>query len=142
MPTTAETGGVMDQPKSLEINSDQRNSQEHRKRNETEQEQKNHEHKRSSQTARTLGEEKLEKDKMKMGEVDRLGAAPSLIRAITHSPFAPRYFGVNQLATGVFRSNSMYSSSDGHHALHEIASPRRELLDAATCGPFLLGTSA
>jgi hypothetical protein len=34
----------------------------------------------------------------------------------------------------------MYSSSDGHRALHEIASPRRELLDAATCCPFLLKT--
>jgi hypothetical protein len=67
---------------------------------------------------------------------------PLCYLGLLHSPFALGYIGVNQLATGTFWSNSRYSSSDGHRALHEIASSRRELLDAAMCRPFLLGASA
>jgi hypothetical protein len=70
--------------------------------------------------------------------------APSsyLIGLLHNFSFAPGYNWVKPLSPRALWSNPVLSLSDGHRASSSIASPRRELPDAATCHPFLLGTSA
>jgi hypothetical protein len=75
------------------------------------------------------------------GEGD--GAPSSYLTGLLHNPsFAPGYNWVRPLSPRALWSNPVLSSSDGHRASSSVASSRRELYDAATCHPFLLGTSA
>jgi hypothetical protein len=54
----------------------------------------------------TKGKGKIEQRKNENGRVKKAWGSPlSYLEAITHSPFAPGYFGVNQLTIGVFWSN-------------------------------------
>jgi hypothetical protein len=77
-----------------------------------------------------------------MEEVREMGALSSYLTGLLHNPrFAPGYNWVKPLSPRALWSNPVSSSSDGHRASSSIALPRRELPDAATCHPFLLGTS-
>jgi hypothetical protein len=69
-------------------------------------------------------------------------APSSYLTGLLHNPsFTPIYFESNHLTRGRYgptRGNLHPMTS----APFRIASPWRKLLDAATCSPFLLGTSA
>jgi hypothetical protein len=70
-------------------------------------------------------------------------APSSYLIGLLHNPsFAPGYNWIKSLSPRALWSNPVSSSSNGHRASSLVASPRRELPDAATCHPFLLGTSA
>jgi hypothetical protein len=77
------------------------------------------------------------------GEVRRQGAAILYLIGLFYIPLkAPRYIRAKPISPRAKRSNPVSSSCDGHRVSSPVASPRRELPDAATCHPFLLGTSA
>jgi hypothetical protein len=79
---------------------------------------------------------------MQMEEVREMGAPSSYLTRLLHNPnFAPGYNWVKPLSPRVLWSNPVSSSFDGHRASSSVASPRRKLPDAATCRPFLHGTS-
>jgi hypothetical protein len=72
-----------------------------------------------------------------------MGAPSSYLTGLLHNPsFAPVYKWVKPLSPRALWSNPVSSSSDDHRASSPVASPRRELPDAATCRPFVLETSA
>jgi hypothetical protein len=72
-----------------------------------------------------------------------MGALSSYLTGLLYNPsFAPEYNWVKSLSSRTLWSNPVSFSSDGHRASSSVASSRRELHDAATCCPFLLGTSA
>jgi hypothetical protein len=71
-----------------------------------------------------------------MKELREMEAPSSYLTGLLHNPnFAPIYFESNHLARGHYGP----TLSNLHPT--EIVLPRRELLNAATCRPFLLGTS-
>jgi hypothetical protein len=81
---------------------------------------------------------------MRVGrEVREMGAPSSYLTGLLHDfSFAPKYNWVKPLSPRTLWFNPVSFSSDGYRASSSIASPQRELPDAATCCPFLLGTSA
>ena len=78
---------------------------------------------------------------MKMKQVRWLVGCHLLFMGLLHIPHLPVDIQSEPASYRAFQSKPIQFSSDGHHALHEVASPRHELLDTTTCSLFLLGTS-